>query len=207
MQVFVPTSSQISHCLSFVPFFFQLLPCQYFFCSLSLCCVFLSFSISRLYILCVSVYNSDSLLPSLIQSPSLSAALFLPRSSSPSVTLIPFLIHWRFIGIQAGLFCQAITVQNSMKAQFWKCAFSLFPWLPPPLLPWQACSFLSFNSPLSLFFTQLFVCIYFIFNALILSFFLSICQHLTPPLSLPSFCSAQLHLPLVDPFLLSQFPL
>lgn len=130
MQVSGSISTQISHCLSFVPFLFQLLPCQYFFCSLSLSVVCSSLSPFPIFRYCVSVYNSDSLLPSLIQSPSLSVALLspsFPPPSSPSVTLIPCLIHWRFIGIQAGLFCQAITVQNSMKAQFSKCAFSLFP--------------------------------------------------------------------------------
>lgn len=83
------------------------------FLSLDIVCLFLT---------------ADFILPSQLSLPiSVFHPLSPSSSSSSSVTLIPCLIHWRFIGIRAGLFCQAITVQNSMKAQFSKCAFSLFP--------------------------------------------------------------------------------
>lgn len=107
-------------------FLFQCLPCLYFLFFL----VSPSFSIPHFSVVCVSVYKSDfspSFLPS-VSSFFLSLALFLPPLSSHSVTLGPCLIHWRFIGTQAELFCQAITVQNSMKAQFSESAFHLYPW-------------------------------------------------------------------------------
>lgn len=175
MQVSGSISTQISHYLLFHSSSSFWLVSISSALSLSLCCMFLSFSISRLQILCVSVYNSDSLLASLIQSPSLSAALFHPPSSSPSVTLIPCLIHWRFIGIQAELFCQAITVQNSMKTQYSKCV-SL---TPPPFqeLPFSFCSF---DYPLSFFFTLSFFMHFLNFKCCHSVFrFYVICQHLS----------------------------
>lgn len=85
------------------------------FLSLDIVCLFLT---------------ADFILPSQLSLPISVFHPLSPSFSSSSVTLIPCLIHWRFIGIRAGLFCQAITVQNSMKVQFSKCAFSLFPWHP-----------------------------------------------------------------------------
>lgn len=106
------------------------------FLSLDIVCLFLT---------------ADFILPSQLSLP-ISVFHPLSPSSSSSVTLIPCLIHWRFIGIRAGLFCQAITVQNSMKAQFSKCAFSLFPDTPSYCMKELSFSFLPFNSALSLFF-------------------------------------------------------
>lgn len=165
--------------------------------------LFSSFPVFRYF---VSVYNRFS--PSLLsmQSPSPSVTLFLPPAP---VTLIPCLIHRRFIGIQAGLFWQAITVQNSMKAQFSKCAFSLFSLTPPSsssikessssFLCVLRLSFVSF--PHSVIF---YVCL--LFQTLFLLGYLS-AFNLTPAPLLFFFYSVQLHPLLVDPFLLCQFPL
>lgn len=156
----------------------------------------------------MSVYNSDSLLPSLIQSPSLSVAFFLSLSLCHSHSLPNSLeVYWH---------TGRIVLPSHYSSKFnegaiLKMCFQSVSLTPTTLLPFfhERVVFLYFCPSITLcLFSSLchFLCTSLILNALALSFFFYVCQHLTPTPS-PPFHSAQLYLPLVNPFLLSQFPL
>lgn len=146
----------------------------------------------------MSVYNSDSLLPSLIQSPSLSVAFFLSLSLPPSFLLLLPLCHSHSLPNSLEVYWHTgrIVLPSHYSSKFnegaiLKMCFQSVSLTPTTLLPFfhERVVFLYFCPSITLcLFSSLchFLCTSLILNALALSFFF-LCMSAFNPHPLPTF--------------------